>query len=77
MQLGAKLDFDEVLQMEFRIASKIVQGHDFYEGVRAALIDKDREPRWKPAAIADLADIDAYFAPVSDELEFSAPAGTA
>ncbi len=79
MQLGAKLDFDAALRMEFRIASRIVHGHDFYEGVRATLIDKDHAPRWQPASIAAIAesDIDPYFAPLTDELEFSAPAGAA
>ncbi len=79
MQLGARLDFEAALQIEFRIASRIVYGHDFYEGVRARLIDKDHAPRWKPAAVAEIAatDINSYFAPLAEELEFSAPAGAA
>jgi enoyl-CoA hydratase len=79
MQLGGGLDFDAALRMEFRIASRIVHGHDFYEGVRAVLIDKDHAPRWQPASIAEIAaaDIDSYFAPLTAELEFSAPAGAA
>ncbi|MGH6817231.1 MAG: enoyl-CoA hydratase/isomerase family protein [Methylovirgula sp.] len=69
MQLGANLDFDAALRMEFRIASRIVVGHDFYEGVRAALVDKDHTPRWKPASVEaiDAADIAAHFAPLSAE----------
>jgi enoyl-CoA hydratase len=79
MQLGAALDFDAVLRMEFRIAARIVCGHDFYEGVRATLIDKDHAPFWQPASVDRIAaaDIDAYFAPLADELELSAPAGAA
>ena len=79
MQLGAGLDFDAALRMEFRIASRIVYGHDFYEGVRAVLIDKDHAPRWDPASVDAIAaaDIDAHFAPLPDELEFSVPAGAA
>jgi enoyl-CoA hydratase len=79
MQLGAALDFDAVLRMEFRIAARIVHGHDFYEGVRATLIDKDHAPFWQPASVDKLAapDIDAYFAPLADELELSAPVGAA
>ncbi len=79
MQLGAGLDFDAALRMEFRVASRIVYGHDFYEGVRAALIDKDHAPCWEPASVDAIAaaDIDAHFAPLSEELEFSAPAGAA
>jgi enoyl-CoA hydratase len=79
MQLGADLDFDAALRMEFRIASHIVYGYDFYEGVRAALIDKDHAPAWRPASVeaVDPADIDAYFAPLTDELQFSVEAGAA
>jgi enoyl-CoA hydratase len=74
MRLGASLDFDAALRMEFRIASRIVIGHDFYEGVRAALVDKDHAPRWKPESIEaiDAADIAAYFAPLSEELSAGA-----
>jgi enoyl-CoA hydratase len=79
MQLGVALDFDAALRMEFRIASRIVYGHDFYEGVRATLIDKDHAPHWRPASVEHIAasDIDAYFAPLPHELEFSAQAGAA
>jgi enoyl-CoA hydratase len=74
MQVGAKVDFDEALRIEFRLASKIFSGHDFYEGVRTTLVDKDHAPRWKPADIdaIDAADIDAHFAPLgAAELRFS------
>jgi enoyl-CoA hydratase len=48
---------------EFRIVSRIVYGHDMYEGVRAVIIDKDNNPRWQPAALADVTDaaIGSYF----------------
>ena len=36
------------MTMEFRIVSRICRGHDFYEGVRATIIDKDDSPRWRP-----------------------------
>jgi enoyl-CoA hydratase len=73
MQIGARLDIGEALQTEFRIASRIARGHDYYEGVRAVIIDKDNRPCWEPATIegVDPTDIEAYFAPLSDgELEF-------
>ena len=51
MQIGAKLDIGEALRTEFRIVSRIARGHDFYEGVRAVIIDKDNRPRWNPAGM--------------------------
>ena len=51
MQIGAKLDIGGALQTEFRIASRIARGHDFYEGVRAVIVDKDNRPRWNFASI--------------------------
>ena len=50
MALGAGLSFEEAMRVEFRIVSRICRGHDFYEGVRAAIIDKDNRPRWRPGA---------------------------
>ncbi len=44
------------LRREYRIVCQIKHGNDFYEGVRAQLIDKDRKPLWKPAALADVTD---------------------
>jgi enoyl-CoA hydratase len=43
-------------------------GHDFREGVRALLIDKDRGPKWQPARLADITDamVDDYFAPLPE-----------
>lgn len=66
---GAKLDFDDGMRMEFRMVNRVIAGRDFYEGVRATIIDKDGAPRWSPAALVDVsdADIDAYFAPLGDE----------
>ena len=52
--------------MEYRVAARAVMAHDFREGVRATLIDKDGEPRWQPAALAAVSDADiaGYFAPL-------------
>jgi enoyl-CoA hydratase len=68
---GAGLTFEDCMRTEFRIVSRIVYGHDFYEGVRAVLIDKDNAPRWQPAELAAVTDaeVEQYFAPVAKELE--------
>ena len=67
---GAALSFDDCMRMEYRMVHRIVAGHDFYEGVRATIIDKDGTPRWDPADLAAVSDaaIDAYFAPLEKEL---------
>jgi len=74
MALGATIDFDEALRMDYRIVSRICRGHDFYEGVRAVIVDKDNRPHWSPPP--SRAEIDAYFAPLGDgELKFPASGG--
>src|SRR5262245_26281645 len=71
MRRGATLDFAECMRTEFRIVSRVVRGHDFYEGVRAVIIDKDQAPHWQPAALAavDTAEVERHCAPVALELE--------
>lgn len=66
MRRGAGLSFAEAMRMEFRIVSRILDGQDFYEGVRAVLIDKDQAPRWTPARLEDVTPemVEAYFAPL-------------
>jgi len=73
MQDGAESDFETCMKIEFRIVSRVIAGHEFFEGVRAVIIDKDNAPDWRPATLAEVsdADIDAYFAPLSDELDLS------
>jgi enoyl-CoA hydratase len=68
---GLTLSMDECMKMEFRILNRMLAGHDFYEGIRAAIIDKGSKPHWQPASIdaVGTADIDAYFAPLERELE--------
>lgn len=63
---GAALDFEECMKLEYRLIERFVKGHDFYEGVRAAVIDKDQAPKWKPAMLAEMnaGDVDEYFAPL-------------
>jgi enoyl-CoA hydratase len=63
LRKGADLDFEACMRLEHRIVSHILKGHDFYEGVRAVIVDKDNQPDWKPQRIADVqpADIERYF----------------
>lgn len=67
-QIGKTVDFAEAMRTEYRIVSRVARGHDFYEGVRAAIIDKDNAPKWRPATSAEVssADVDAYFAPLGE-----------
>lgn len=72
MKRGHALDFDDNMKMEFRIVRRVMEGHDFFEGVRATIIDRDRNPQWKPATLGDVSDADIarYFEPLGDaELE--------
>jgi enoyl-CoA hydratase len=70
---AATLEFEDCLRMEYRLVRRFVKGRDFYEGVRAALVDKDNAPKWNPATLEDATPtmVDAYFAPFADEEELS------
>ena len=63
---GRSWDFATCMRMEFRIVSRVIHGHDFYEGVRAVIVDKDNKPRWRPATLPDVAeaDVERHFAPL-------------
>lgn len=65
---GGNWSFEECMRMEYRIVSRVVYGHDFYEGVRAVIVDKDNKPRWKPAELAQVsgAEVDRHFAPLPE-----------
>ena len=71
--LGQWFDLEEALKLEYRMTQHVMAAHDFYEGVRAALVDKDQTPHWRPASLAEIDDraAEAYFAPLGDrELSF-------
>ncbi len=67
---GGELSFEDCMRMEYRIVNRIFTGHDFYEGIRAVVIEKDNRPAWHPAALknVDAAEIERYFAMVDNEL---------
>jgi enoyl-CoA hydratase len=62
------------LQQEYRVAVRCTQSHDFIEGVRAAVVDKDRNPQWQPKNLNDIDDgtINEFFASLgAAELHFN------
>ncbi|KAL7882149.1 hypothetical protein AOLI_G00089980 [Acnodon oligacanthus] len=54
MQMGASMNLQEVFVMEYRLSQACMRGSDFYEGVRAVIIDKDQNPKWKPSTLAEV-----------------------
>jgi enoyl-CoA hydratase len=70
MQRGRNWSFAACMRAEFRIVSRIAYGHDFYEGIRAVIIDKDNNPCWRPATLAEVTaeSIERHFAPLECEL---------
>lgn len=68
MKRGGELSFDDVMKMEFRIVRRVMEGHDFFEGVRAQILDKDRSPQWVPVSLSDVSDTDIahYFDDLAD-----------
>lgn len=69
---GAKVDFEECMRIEYRMVNRIFSGHDFFEGTRAIIIDKDNAPDWQPKDLTSVSDelVDTYFADLGeDELE--------
>jgi enoyl-CoA hydratase len=71
MRRGTSLDFAECMRTELRIVSRIVRGHDLYEGIRAVIIDKDQAPRWQPSTLAGVSaeEVKRHFSPLAQELE--------
>jgi enoyl-CoA hydratase len=64
---------EECLVLEYRAALEVFRSDDFREGVRAAVIDKDRNPRWSPPDIEGVTPrmLAPYFAEIgADELKF-------
>jgi enoyl-CoA hydratase len=69
---GAGLAFDDCMRMEWRMANRIIAGHDFYEGVRATILDKDGAPQWQPKDLENVSEaaVQQYFA-ILDNKELS------
>jgi enoyl-CoA hydratase len=63
---AADLDFEDAMIMEYRMSQHFMTQHDFREGVRAVLVDKDNAPDWQPKRLEDVTArmVEAYFAPL-------------
>ena len=69
---AARTDFAAEMRVEYGIAAHICMRHDFLEGVRALLIDKDNAPQWDPATPEGVTEtvLDIIFAPLPDGEEW-------
>jgi len=73
IRAGAELDFEDCMSLEFRLTNRFMAAPDFYEGVRAVVIDKDQAPKWQPASLDAVTDeqVAGYFASLGEnELTF-------
>jgi enoyl-CoA hydratase len=61
--VGRGYDLEQALALEYRLTQHFMAGHDFYEGIRAVLVDKDQTPRWRPPSLAEVgnAEVETYF----------------
>ena len=69
----SKASFAEEMAQEFAIGSRVAQSHDFIEGVRALIVDKDNAPQWNPATLEGVSDamVDAIFAPLPADQQWN------
>ncbi len=58
---------EECLEREYAAGLRLLEGPDFYEGVRAVLIDKDNKPQWRPARLEEITDqqVEGYLNPLA------------
>ena len=74
MRRGRDWSFEECMRAEFRIVSRVVYGEDFYEGIRAVLVDKDQKPHWQHRSLAEVTEreVGRYFENLGErELTFA------
>lgn len=62
------LTLEEALEQEYRVGLRFLAGPDFREGIRAQVVDKDRNPQWKPATLHEVsaADVETFFEPLGE-----------
>ena len=70
---GEAKTFAQNMAMEFRIGARVVQKHDFIEGVRAVIVEKDNAPKWSPATVSGVTEamLDEIFAPLASAQEWT------
>ncbi|EKD70249.1 MAG: hypothetical protein ACD_46C00587G0003, partial [uncultured bacterium] len=70
LQEGKYLDFDTCMRHEYRLTNRFLRGHDFPEGIRAVIIDKDHSPHWMPSTLHEVTrqDVEEYFSTLENEL---------
>ena len=70
---GQSKNFTEHMAMEYRIGARVVQRHDFLEGVRAVIVEKDNAPKWNPPTLEGVSEamLDSIFAPLPSAEEWS------
>jgi enoyl-CoA hydratase len=70
LRRAVQMSFDEIIATDFTLTQNFIHSHDFYEGIRAQLIDKDKNPRWSPDSLDKVqeADIERYFLCTGDKL---------
>ncbi|HEY8574637.1 enoyl-CoA hydratase/isomerase family protein [Phenylobacterium sp.] len=70
---GQAKSFAENMAMEYRIGARVVQRHDFLEGVRAVIVEKDNAPRWDPPTLEGVTEamLDEIFAPLPSAEEWT------
>ena len=63
---------EDVLHQEYRVSCATLRSHDLVEGIRAQLIDRDRNPQWSPMSLAAVSDddVEKFFAATGEELRF-------
>ena len=68
LEKGATLDFDAAMIQEYRMSQAFMAGKDFYEGIRAVLVDKDHQPKWTPCDLAAVTPdlVESHFRPLGE-----------
>ncbi len=63
VMLAENEDFDTIIARDLKLAGHFLMGHDLIEGVRAAVVDKDRSPKWNPPTLERVGkeQIEAFF----------------